>query len=281
MKKMKWALIAGAAALSMSVVVFSGCKKKGAGSDPLAPSANTGSVDGDYAYDQALAERLLEDAEALADMAMESPRAEGAFKKSGCAVITSDTGKLMVEFGPTNCACYGGRVRRGRIEVVYKGNYWDSGTVLTLTFSSYYQNDHKIEGSKVITRMGENEYGEAFAKSHSEVTIFKPDNTPIAINWDRVRTLRSGPQTPTTRWDDIYLLTGSGNITRSGGTVNFAIIRPLEIHNNCHWIEKGLIAYTLNTGEQRTLNYGDVATCDNDGVIDAPDGTKKIIKLPL
>lgn len=281
MKKTKLALVAGAAVLSMSVVVFSGCKKKGANSDPLAPSANTGSIDGDYAFDQSLAERLLEDVEAIADMAMESPKSEGAFKKSGCAVITIDTGKLMVEFGPTNCPGYDGSDRRGRIEVVYKGGYWDSGTVLTLTFSSYYQDEHKIEGAKVITRMGKNEFGEAYSKSHSEVTIFKPNNTPMAINWDRVRTLRGGALTPTNRWDDIYTLTGSGNITRSGGTVNFAIIRPLEVHNNCHWIEKGLIGYTLNTGEQRTLNYGDVATCDNDGVIDAPDGTKKVIKLPL
>ncbi|MBX2907628.1 MAG: hypothetical protein KF744_16405 [Taibaiella sp.] len=283
MQKSKLVFLAGAASVTMSIMLLSSCGKKyeTTNINPVVGAVSPGAADGDYAYEQTLAEKIFDDAEAIADRAYAAGEADtGAFKTSGCAITVFSPGFLSIEFGAENCLTAEGVNRKGRIEVHYTGGYWDSGTVRTITFSSYYHNNVKVEGAKTVTVMGYNKYNERFTSAHVEATLIKDDNSTIAVNWDRQRTLAGGSWTPTTIWDDIYRLTGSGNITRSGGTVHVDIIRPLEIHNNCRWIEKGMIGFTLNTGESRTLNYGDAAYCDNDAILMGPDGASNILKLP-
>ena len=278
MQKYKLLLLAGIA-LAVSVNVFTGCKKND--DNGASVPTSTGSVDGDYAFDQTLAEKLLDDAQDIADRAATADSGgSGTFKKSGCAIATVAPGSITIDFGSANCLCLDLRNRRGRIIVTYTGNYWDSGSVHTISFSSYYQDENKVEGTKKVTIMGKNMYGEIYSTAHVEAVIIKEDNSTISVNWDRVRTRTQGMMTPLNPWDDVYSLTGSGNITRSGGTVNVAITKPLQIHNNCRWIKYGIITYTLNTGESRALDYGNAAVCDDGAILTTSDGTARVIKLP-
>ncbi|MBX2907629.1 MAG: hypothetical protein KF744_16410 [Taibaiella sp.] len=276
MQKSKLMLFVGAATLAISVSLFTACKKNNDNNT----NSTTTTEDTGYATDQNLAEKTFDDAQDIADKANGSGAGSGAFKTSGCATVTVSSGVITIDFGPTNCMCSDGRNRRGKIIVNYTGAYRDSGSVHTITFDNYYQNDNKIEGTKTVTNMGHNGSGQLYYNINVVGTITKPDGTTIGVNWDRVRTWTAGESTLLNWADDVYTITGSGTIVRSAGTVTVAITTPLEVHLNCRWIEAGKVTYTLPSGGTRIMNYGDTPNCDNDAVVTLPSGVTHAITLP-
>lgn len=276
MQKSKLMLFIGAATLVVSISLFTACRKN---NDKNNTTTST-TEDTGYATDQNLAEKTFDDVQDISDKANATGSGSGAFKTSGCATVTLSGHTITVDFGPTNCMCSDGRNRRGKIIINFTGAYRDSGSVHTITFDNYYQNDNKVEGTKTVTNMGHNSSGQSYFNIHVSGTITKADGTSIATNSDRVRTWTAGESTLFNWSDDVYMITGSGTITRPAGIVNVAITSPLEVHLGCRWIEAGTVTYTLPSGATRTLNYGSTAACDNNATLTLASGVTHAITLP-
>lgn len=278
MKQKKLMLFASALTLAASISLFTACKK-----NDSPASTTTATEDTEYASDQTLAERMYQDAQTMSEKG-ESTTGSGEFKMtSSCGTVTHSGSTYTIDFGTVNCLCADGRYRRGKIIVNYSGGgYADSGSVHTITFDGYYQNDNKIEGTKTVTNMGHNAAGHPWFQVTVNGTVIKSTGVSIGVDWTRNREWTAGYTTHGVWSDDVYSVTGSGTITRTAGTMTATIsaTAPLIIALNCNWIEAGTITYTFPSGLSRSLNYGDTPVCDNVAVLTLATGTTRSISLP-
>lgn len=186
---------------------------------------------------------------------------------SDCATVTLDTTGfpyvLTVDFGDTNCLCNDGRYRRGMILVSFTGRYRHPGTVITHTFQEYYVDDNQIEGTHVLTNMGENENGNLYFTIEVVGVIHKADNGgTVSWNSSRVREWIQGSNTRNP-WDDIYLITGIANgITANGQTWEKEIMTALQLELACRFIVSGTVEIRPESRPVRLLDYGN-GECDN------------------
>ena len=283
MNRSKFLLGLSTVVIALSMVVFIvSCNKKKNDTTPTTTTEDTG-----YATDHAVAEQSFNDVQSISDQA--STVTSGGslgYKMSSCATVTHTTttsgGTITVDFGPTNCLCADGRYRRGKIIVNYTGAYADSGSTHTITFDSYYQNDNQITGTKTVTNMGHNSSGQPYFNVTIVGSVIRSTGATITTNWTRVRTWTAGYTTLGDRSDDVYSISGTGTLTRTGGTVTVTIptATPLVVALNCHWIEAGTVNYALPSGLTRSLNYGNTPVCDNIATVTLPSGTVITITLP-
>lgn len=224
--------------------------------------------------DDAYAESTFENVSDMADEAYDMKTGNQLKSTEGnriflsdCATVTLDTTvfprELTIDFGEENCLCNDGKYRRGRIIITFTGRYRDPGTVITHGFEDYYVNDKSVDGTKVVTNMGENENGNLYFTIEVVGVIQKPDNGgTFSWNSSRVREWIQGSDTKN-RWDDIYLVTGTAHGTRpSGLTWDREIMTPLRIELACRFIVSGTIEIRPQDRPVRLLDYGN-GDCDN------------------
>lgn len=287
MFKSKLSLALSTAAMTIGLFVFvASCHKKDT-------TTTTTTEDNSYANEHSVAEKSYDDAQSIADQANNVTSGSIGYKTTeltagSCATVThSATGDTTtIDFGTTNCMCSDGRNRRGKIIVMKTGAYTATGSVKTITFSNYYQNDNQVTGTKTITNMGNNSAGEPyFNVSVNGSVILASGGGTITTSWARIRTWTAGSATPTDWTDDAYEISGSGTITRPSGavvSVNISSATPLVIKYGCRWIEAGIIVYTLPSGLTRTINYGDntAPVCDATAILTTPSGATYTITMP-
>jgi hypothetical protein len=189
---------------------------------------------------------------------------------SECATVTLDTTvmprELTIDFGEENCLCRDGKFRRGKIIITFNGRYRHPGTVITTGFEDYYVNDKKIDGTKVLTNMGENDNGNLYFTIEVVGVIQREDGSTFSWNSSREREWIQGSDTGN-RWDDIYLITGTAEGIRPNGlTWEREIIIPLRVELACRFIVSGSIELRPEGRPVRLLDYGDGA-CDNEATV--------------
>jgi archaellum component FlaF (FlaF/FlaG flagellin family) len=266
--------------LILSALLLSACKK-----DKEQVDNDTSS-----ATDNSLAQQSFND---LGTMADEAIRNETSFiykldnpnsVLSTCATIDLASGRkvnfntdgkdtITVNFGSTNCLCNDGRYRRGTVQFVYTGPYRTPGTVITITPSNYFVNDHAVQGTKTVTNNGS---GNGYLLRHTIVvngTITKPNNGgTITWNSNRTRDWVSGDTT--LMWnDDVYHINGNANGTSANGTsFTSTIISPLvrkfdPTNPTCRkYFVQGTIDHIPSGKPTRTIDFGN-GTCDNIGTV--------------
>ena len=275
MRKSRLLLCCSTAAITTAVFIFvASCHKSPATED-------TG-----FAADHAATEQTFTDVQSISDQAANISSGSLGYKTTattigGCATVTRAPGKITIDFGTTDCTCHDGRKRRGTIIVTYTGAYADSGSVHTVTFSNYYQNDNKVTGTKTVTNMGLNASGQPYFNIHESGSITYKGGGTVSSEWNRVRTWTAGYSTLTYLADDVYEVTGSGKLTRANSEViNINITTPLIVALNCHWIEAGAVTFAMSNGKSRILNYGDLANCDDQATVTLSNGNVWNITLP-
>ncbi len=237
-----------------------------------------------YAADQALSEQTFNDVQAISDQASGTTGNMSyrttATTSGPCARVTHLGDSIIIDFGPSNCMCRDGRNRRGQIIVTYTGGgYANAGSVHTITFNNFYQNDNKITGFKRVTNMGNNSFGQPYFNIHIEGSVTHDGGGTVSTVWDRVRTQTEGAAT-TDISDDVYHITGSGTLTRANGTlVNINIATPLVVAESCRWIEAGTVTFSIGN-KTRSLNYGDTPVCDDNAVLTIANGNTRNVVLP-
>jgi hypothetical protein len=202
--------------------------------------------------------------------------------KSACNVLISfDTigtiKTITIDWGTTNCDCNDGKRRRGQLVITYAGSYFSPGTVITHTPVNYFVNDHKVQGSKVVTNMGLNGNGQPYYTVDIDGIVSLSTGEVINYTSDRIRTFVSGFSTPLNFWDDEYDITGSatGTVT-NGDSFTANITSPLHVKIGCSYITSGSIDITPNDKPVRTIDYGD-GTCDGTFTISINGNTYTIV----
>lgn len=224
-------------------------------------------IDFDYtsASDNARAEDYFNDMLAEADDAAKSNGLRSAM--DGCdPVITIDTvavpHTMLIDFGSVNCEGANGRLRRGQILVTFTGPYRDPGTVITITPQDYYVNNNHVQGVKTVTNMGVNGDGHTYFNVQVDGTVTAGDGSWTAEHHaTRVRTWIEGEGTASV-FDDVYLITGSGNgINRNGVAYTLNITSALRIAIGCPWITAGSLEITPSAQATRYVDFGS-GSCD-------------------
>ncbi|MDT8394360.1 MAG: hypothetical protein RQ761_10970 [Bacteroidales bacterium] len=255
-------------------IIYSSCKKDET-TEPELPSQDT---EVKAVEDDAIADKLFSE---VTDIINEAVGNHQSMLKNvildtifmgPCATVTIDTlafpHTVTIDFGPVNCLCRDGKLRRGKINVSHTGPYWAVGTVVTTTFDNYFVNDHQLLGTKVVTNMGPNSSGNPTWTIDIDGQVIKPDGEEIIWIGNRMREWVEGHGMPPFMWwDDVYHITGSHNVVASNGTtLSATIIEPLEIALNCYWIRSGVIEMQHSEFPLVILNYGD-GTCDDQATV--------------
>jgi hypothetical protein len=185
---------------------------------------------------------------------------------SECATVTLDTTVfprvLTIDFGEENCLCHDGKYRRGKIIMTFNGRYHQPGTIITHGFEDYFVNDNSVEGTKVVTNMGENDNGNMYFTIEVVGVVQKEDGSTFSWNSSRVREWIQGSDTPN-RWDDIYLITGTASGIRPNGlTWEREIMTALRVELACRFIVSGTVELRPEDRPVRLLDYGN-GECDN------------------
>lgn len=170
---------------------------------------------------------------------------------------------MIINYGLATI-CADGKTRSGKLIVTWTGRYRETGTVITITTDSFYQNGNKLEATKTVKNEGRNTSGNL----NYTVNVVSAKLTTITgkiSTWTSTRNREWTSGENTLAWgDDVYLITGTASGV-SSNQLNYTanITSPLKIDLSC--------AYRLTAGEievkpegklVRTVNYGS-GNCDN------------------
>ena len=169
---------------------------------------------------------------------------------------------ITFEFSDT-CETLHGIVRSGKVIVTISNYMWKIGSTRVTTYENFYVDSCKIEGTRTVTTIGQDENG-YWQQSVQLVDgkIILPDGTEITRNSDFVKTWL---QIPSQRMGKTgsFELTGSAEGTNIDGVgYNMEIVTPLHKEVFCPWFGSGVKNISLTDGTQIQLDYGD-GTCDN------------------
>lgn len=171
--------------------------------------------------------------------------------------------KMTIDYG-SGTLCADGKTRAGRLVVTWTGRYRETGTVITVTPDSFYQNGNKITGTKTVKNEGRNNAGHLYyTVTVSNVTLTRPDGRARTWSANRVREWIAGENTAI--WtDDVYLITGSSTgVNGNGLAYSSEITTALRVDLGCQYrLTAGILTVTPQGKRAREVNYGD-GTCDN------------------
>ncbi len=167
------------------------------------------------------------------------------------------------DFG-NGCKGTDGKVRKGKIIVVFTKPAYLPGAKITTTFDGYNVDSFAIVGEQVIENTSSGDkFGFSITISDGRLT-----NTNSGF-WHSLYgkhtwTLVAGKDTPFNFLDDQYEVTGAVNGGNSTGlTWSSEITSPLLRKIDCPWRVKGILSIHWNQNpDGATLDYGDGA-CDN------------------
>ncbi|MFD2098706.1 hypothetical protein [Flagellimonas iocasae] len=109
-----------------------------------------------------------------------------------------------------------GITRKGKISIVSTDWYREPGSIHTATFTDYYHNEYKVEGTHVVENLGPDSDGNLeYSVAITDGKITAQNGTVIEYKENSTRTWIAGSETPLYIWDDEYLWNGSQNGTSS------------------------------------------------------------------
>ena len=198
---------------------------------------------------------------------------DNGLSKSSCANYksmasdSSDADTLIIDFGEVDCLDEYGKLRRGKIIVIYTAPYQDSLAQISTTFDHYYVNSTNwVQGSRIVTNLGRNVDGDMVFDIDVDANI----TTEIGrIDWisNRTRFWTDGRNTTQYPFDDIYKVVGSAsgnglnnrdftvNITDSL-EVNLGCLLPTITYNKRCAIVSGKVKVTPDGYAAREIDYG-------------------------
>ncbi|QQS29336.1 MAG: hypothetical protein IPM47_21335 [Sphingobacteriales bacterium] len=236
------------------------------------------------ATDESNAEDLFADVVDLTDLYAESFGGSGKTTDE-CPVITSTAPEgtypntITIDFG-TSCESDGGRIRSGQIIITISDAMSNPGATKTKTFQDYTVNGILVQGTHTTTNNGLNDEGQP-SHTHTLVggSLTYPDGAIATREATQTVTMIEGWDTPDTRWDNVWAITGnSSGTSKTGVAYSTLITEQLIKRHNCRWIVSGVKELTRN-GETATLDYGD-GECNRFAILTTADGETHEIRLP-
>lgn len=246
------------------LLLLSSCTRDGAPVHEFVLTAN----DQAFGADHGQMEFMNNDAEAIVDKAMHNNNASF----NGCLPnIISDTNAntIIIDFG-AECKDADNNNRTGRILVSYTRNYWDSGSVHTITFDDYKYNGDKMKGYKIVENRGYYGNDQLFYSVVIADTLY-PKSAPetfISYYASRKKVWLSGLNTPYDLSDDVYEINGSGSLKMANNAYfDYNILSALIVSLNCKYVKQGVLQVIPRDGHARTVDYGG-GDCDEDATME-------------
>ena len=242
------------------------------------------------ADDDAVSEAVFEDVFSTADNAsliIESiSKGEDSFSgtvvSDSCPSITvTRPGQALwpkiitVDYG-TGCEGLNENVRKGKIIIEVTAPRMQMGAKRTVTFSDYYFNDIKVEGTKVIETVGFNNNQNLVVKvklTSGKMTL--PDGKTIERSFEHQREWVAGVNTRNI-WDDECLVTGTATgVNINGVAYSNTITTALHWKRVCRFIVSGVIKIERGEVAPVMLDFG-TGECDAIAVVTRGDESKEI-----
>ena len=276
--KTRYFILVGAATM---MTLFS-CQKD----SPLLDEASMNIAD-----DDAVTEAFFEDIISTADNAtlIAEDLAKGEDSKGGtviladsCPVITVTRPTanpwpkiITVDYG-TSCTGLNEIVRSGKIIIEVTAPRMETGSKRTITFSDYFVNGNRIEGTKVLENLGFN------ANQHLVISvkltggkITLPDGKVIEREVNHQREWIAGLMTRNI-WDDECLVTGTANgVNIEGVEYTNSIMTALHWTRACRFIVSGVVKIERGDAQPVMIDFGQ-GDCDAKAVVTRGDESKEI-----
>ena len=153
--------------------------------------------------------------------------------------------------------CKDGITRKGVVTIISTDWYGKTDSEHTSTFTNYYHEGFKVEGTHFVKNLGKNE--DDFLEY--SVTIEDGKITPLtgnAINYteNSTRTWVAGSDTPFNIWDDEYKLAGSQTgISSKGVAYSLTIEEPLHFVLLPRSIKSGILDIDVASINDIKMNY--------------------------
>ena len=186
--------------------------------------------------------------------------------------------RMTLDWGSTNVLCADNVYRRGQIVVTWTGRYRDAGTIVTITPTDFYQNDIKVEGSKVVENKGRDANNNMYWSINVTGKLTFTDGSTFSWNSARIRTWTKGESTKLIRLDDEYEITGSmSGLNRKNEAFTATITKVLTVAIGCQYhIVSGVLDFEKNSNKT-TIDYGS-GVCDNTITVTRNGVTRTITK---
>lgn len=181
---------------------------------------------------------------------------------------------IVIDFG-TSCT-HNGITRSGIINIVLTDSVRKQGSVATMTFSNYYVNLYKVEGTYTWTNTSA-PGTVSWTRRTENGKITSPNGNYWLHSGLRAVTQTSGVGTATII-DDVFSLSGTHSITNSNGaTRDISVLENLQKKTACHNIDKGKMK-VQGPSHYAIIDFGD-GTCDNLATISIDGRTPRTIIL--
>lgn len=185
---------------------------------------------------------------------------------------------VTIDFGD-GCKGEDGKVRKGKIVVIFTKPIFLQGAKVSTTFDGYEVDSFALQGTCIVTNIStDDRYG-----FRREVINGKLTNTNTGF-WRKHESVHThiqieGMATPFNPMDDVYKVTGSAHGGNSNGrTWMREITTPVVRKMNCKWRGAGVVTIHWNQNPNAaTLDYGD-GSCDNKALL-TYKGHSKVITL--
>lgn len=181
-----------------------------------------------------------------------------------------------IDFGK-GCTGQDGKVRKGKIVMIFTKPIFMQGAKVSTTFDGYQVDSFALQGTCIVTNTStDDHYG-----FRREVVNGKLTNTNTGFwrKYESVHTHKQieGMATPFNPMDDVYKVTGNSKGGNSNGrTWMREITTPVIRKMNCKWRGAGIITIHWNQKpDAATLDYGD-GSCDNQATLTYKGHTKTI-----
>jgi len=285
--KTKSLVLSAILGIALSAVVLTGCKKNPL--DSVLPPTSPSSTDISSAQEESDASNSINDTRQISDAAMQGNTGQYAPGRNLSVLLTShctigwasDTNSadtLYINFGSTPVECNDGRWRQGEIIVYwtkgsgpYRAAYWDSGSVITMTFNNYASGNSSgnmvgVAGIRTLTNTGHNAISEENWKFSSNLTLTYSSSQ--TAKWNAV----CSDSLVEVNGTYYYEINGNADGTsRKGDQYTLNIKSPLYVTARpswwtpagCPWVESGSISINLPNSVILTLDFGTVGKCSD------------------
>ncbi|MEI9958793.1 MAG: hypothetical protein WDM90_21340 [Ferruginibacter sp.] len=235
-------LLSVAAIFTLTIVLFS-CKKQQVA---LTPPTTDIETTFELSSDQAIADNLMEDAnntfmEAAADKNLLGsnsslqPLTTNNILRTAIVTVTPAVGfpkTIVIDFG-NGTISPNGISRVGKINIVLSDSVRKTGSKAVFTFTNYYVNKFKKEGTLTWTNTS-TATTKSWQRKIDNGKVTAPNGSYWLHNGIRDVVQIAGANTPNNLLDDIFLITGNHTVTNAAGkTRNCYITEALQKKTTC------------------------------------------------
>lgn len=153
--------------------------------------------------------------------------------------------------------CEDGITRKGIVTIVSTDWYRNENSEHTATFTNFYHNDFKVEGTHMVKNLGKNQDDDLeYSVSIEDGKITTQAGAVINYTENSVRTWVAGSNTPLNIWDDEYKLDGSqSGVSSKGIGYTLTIEEPLHFVLLPRNIKSGILNVSIGNINNIKLNY--------------------------